>query len=186
MKTKKKPARKTRKPVPEQFNPAKPLKLPMQEAFCQNLAHGSGIEASPGGGFTTKEMSASEAYRKAGYIARGKAADVNASRLLTNANFRARLDYLRTEQAKMLAERGCASREELCSILTSAVRHAHAKFISEGKHGIALNSFVKSLADITGLNKADQNGADYNTMVKEFIEKLTPPEPESERTPITG
>lgn len=61
---------------------------PKHERFVQELAQGK---------------SAAEAYRAAGYEARGDSAKVNASRLLTDANVRARLVELQAEAAQRAA-----------------------------------------------------------------------------------
>jgi hypothetical protein len=61
-----------------------------REAFCRALIKG---------------MSAAQAWAKAGYDARGRSAEANASRLLTNAAVQARLNELRTQAGeKAVAE----------------------------------------------------------------------------------
>jgi len=175
MKTKKKPARKTRKPVPEQFNPAKPLKLPMQEAFCQNLAHGDGIIRTKQGGYARCEIAQSEAYINAGYKARGASADAHASRLVRDGKIAARLDFLREKQEKELEKRGIATKEEVCTILTELLRARHSDFLSMGEDGVTMFDIGPETLNQAALKKIKtriQRDESGNVMIERQFDEI--------------
>jgi len=126
----------SRKKKAKPFDPAKPLKATKREAFCQNIVNGGAIKASSKGGFTISEISHQEAYSSAGYLSKGKAAGDNAARLIANDRIKARVEHLRAEQALMLAEKGCASKEECCMVLTELVRARHSDYLTMGEDGV--------------------------------------------------
>lgn len=66
-------------------DPSQPLKSSMQELFCQKYTQG---------------MTATEAYRQAGYSHKG--ADGHAIRLVGIGRIRARIEHIRAKQAKKL------------------------------------------------------------------------------------
>jgi len=127
----------TKNPKPPQ-DPSKPLKNRLREAFAQNLINGEVLTANAKGGFSVSTPVAAECYINAGYKARGHAAESNASRLLKKAEFRARIDHLREVQAEKLADKGVASKEECCQILTDMIRARHSDFLTMGDDGVSM------------------------------------------------
>jgi len=94
------------------------LKNIKHENFCQQLVRGLAL------GWT-----AGAAYSRAGYRAEGRAAEVNASRLLKNAAVRARLTELQGTTAKrtlITVESLCAELEEARIGASSAEQYAAA------------------------------------------------------------
>jgi len=157
------------------FDPTVPIKATKQEAFCQNIVNGGEIKPSSKGGFTISEISATEAYAAAGYKASPAAARRNASRLLTKADIRARIDHLRAEQADMLAEKGVASREECCQILTQMIRSTHSDFLTMGEDGVTMYDIGPETINQPALKKVKtriQRDESGNTLIERQFDEI--------------
>lgn len=76
---------------------------PKQQAFCD---------------YYIETANATESYKRAGYIAKGNSAEVNASRLLSNAKIR---DYI-DERLKQKESSRVASQDEVLEFFTSVIR----------------------------------------------------------------
>ena len=116
-------------------DPSKPLRNRLQECYAQNLINGEVVTNNPKGGFSVVTPTMSECYIKAGYAARGNAAGSAASRLLKNVKFSARLDYLREQQATLLATLNVADNLECCMVLTEIIRARHTDFLTMSADG---------------------------------------------------
>lgn len=93
---------------------------PQHEAFAQNLAKG---------------MAQYDAYMAAGYKAKGNAAKVNASRLLTNANVRARVTELTEKAAEKVVDDSAFEARSMFMALLKDIEDAK----TAGDHKTALD-----------------------------------------------
>lgn len=75
------------------------------------------------------DLNATAAYKRAGYIGKGKTADVNASRMLANANVAA---YVATEQAKLQEKTGITQERVLAEYAKIAFMDPRKFFTPEG------------------------------------------------------
>ncbi len=175
MPKKKTKAKRKAKNTVEPIDYAQPLKNRLWEAFSQNLVNGEGVEPTGNGGFTVKEISATDAYCKAGYKATASAARRNASRLLTNADITGRIGYLREQQAEMLARMGVASKEEVCQVLSSMLRAKHSDFLSMGDDGVTMFDIGEDTLNQSALKKIktriqrDEHG---NVMIERQFDEI--------------
>lgn len=129
---------------------SKPLKNARHEAFCQNLVNGVKPAKKE---VLAKRITAKDAYIASGYKARGNAAEVNACRMLRKAQTKQRVSYLREKQAQRLAERGIATKDECCRILTSMIRTTLADFCTAGDDGVTFFDFGENTINKSALKK---------------------------------
>lgn len=125
--------------------------------------------------FLMAGMPAGRAYEKAGYVARGAVADVNAARLLTNAKVKAAHAAMREEAAA----RAGMTRDELVNYLVDVVRtpvgrvDATSPLAQEWRmdeKGMTVKMpnklmAAKQLADILGWNEPEKVKVEYEVVI---------------------
>jgi len=167
MTAKSKPKKKTaKKAAPQPLDPSLPLKSAKQESFCQHYVNSSKTgKTDSNGKLVVVTVSATDAYMKSGYKASKASANTNAPRLLANARVKQRISYLQQELALKLAEEGVADKLECCGVLSTILRD------DEVQPSSRIQS-VKTLADISGWNKSDENAENSINVHKEFLDAL--------------
>ena len=135
------------------FDPSIPLRNYRHEKFCQNLVNGVDV-ATSSKGMKYTAVSATQAYKESGYVAKGNAAESATSRLLRNVKVKSRIQYLREQQSQMLAELGVATKMECCQILTSIIRAKYTDFLAMGEDGIYMFNIDEETLNTSALKKA--------------------------------
>jgi len=138
--------------LPKDFTAALPLDNIKHEAFCLRIM-GMQVESIPSRADSASQLrniqsipqdlrptQVAQAYTDAGYACKDEnVAAISGSRLLKHVCVRARLLWLKQEQARILVERGCCSKEEVLMTLSEMMRARHIDFMTMSEDGVWMN-----------------------------------------------